>query len=338
MATLKNTTLSDTGFIRLPAGTTGQRPGSPTVGMSRFNTETKQLEYYDGYAWLNIYEKSGYITSASGGTTTTDGNFRIHTFTSSGTFTVSTIVGAPTVEYLIVAGGGGGHNNAGGGGGAGGLLTGTISVTTGSYTITVGAGASGASYPATNGSNSEAFGFIAIGGGGGGPGTGDAWYGQTGGSGGGGASITSMGDITLAAAIGQNGTNGQGTPGGHGMLFSDPTFRGGGGGGGALRPGNPAPTGSGPVFGGGRGGNGFTSTITGSAVTYGGGGGGGSGTYSPVVFNEGGAGGGGRGGWAGASAVAGTANTGGGGGGGYNGTGAGAAGGSGVVIVRYRFQ
>ena len=60
----------------------------------------------------NFYGKSKYI-SASGGTITTYGNYRVHTFSSSGTFTVSQ-VGDITgnIDYLIVAGGGGGGRNS----------------------------------------------------------------------------------------------------------------------------------------------------------------------------------------------------------------------------------
>jgi hypothetical protein len=54
MANLKNTIINDTGHLTLPAGTTVQRPGSPTQGMSRFNTTTKVIEYYDGTAWISV--------------------------------------------------------------------------------------------------------------------------------------------------------------------------------------------------------------------------------------------------------------------------------------------
>ena len=68
---------------------------------------------------------------ASGGTITnyTDGpvSYRVHTFTSSGTFVVNTlsagISGGDDIEYLVVAGGGGGGQNLFGGGGAGDLRT-----------------------------------------------------------------------------------------------------------------------------------------------------------------------------------------------------------------------
>ena len=87
----------------------------------------------------------------------------------------------------------------------------------------------------------------------------------------------------------------------------------------------------------GSGGSGRSNLITGAAVTYAGGGGGGRGNRT-VTVGAGGLGGGGNGGFGSTAAIAGTNGLGGGGGGGgavdgttYNG----AAGGSGVVIVRY---
>jgi hypothetical protein len=84
--------------------------------------------------------QSGGVTkiTATGGTITYSGGMTIHTFTTSGTFTVLTAPPSPTVEALLVAGGGAGGNFAGGGGGAGGLIynaTKSISVT--AYTITI---------------------------------------------------------------------------------------------------------------------------------------------------------------------------------------------------------
>ena len=58
---------------------------------------------------------------ATGGTTATSGNYKIHTFNSSSNFVVSSLGNqSTTVEYLVVAGGAGGGNSNGGGGGAGG--------------------------------------------------------------------------------------------------------------------------------------------------------------------------------------------------------------------------
>lgn len=45
MATLQSTNISDTGYLQLPSGTTGQRPTGAT-GLIRFNTDTGQVEYW----------------------------------------------------------------------------------------------------------------------------------------------------------------------------------------------------------------------------------------------------------------------------------------------------
>jgi len=130
--------------------------------------QTATFVYVDGTeGWINIQETSNSVTGnpnivATGGTITTCGNCKIHTFTGPGTFTVSNISTTPAnneVSYLVVAGGGGGE---GGGGGAGGFreykapttpytaspLDGnpggtSVTLTTTSYPITVGAGGSG---------------------------------------------------------------------------------------------------------------------------------------------------------------------------------------------------
>ena len=62
--------------------------------------------------------------SASGGTVTTSGNYKIHTFTGPGTFTVNCVSNLNSnniVSYVVVAGGGTGGGGVGGGGGAGGF-------------------------------------------------------------------------------------------------------------------------------------------------------------------------------------------------------------------------
>ena len=61
---------------------------------------------------------------ASGGTITTSGAYTIHSFTSSGTFTVNSAPDDAVVDYLIIAGGGGGGGRGGGGGSYGGAQTG----------------------------------------------------------------------------------------------------------------------------------------------------------------------------------------------------------------------
>jgi hypothetical protein len=51
MALLKNTSINDTGFLKLPNGTTAQRPVSPSTGMIRYNTDLSLLEYWNGAEW-----------------------------------------------------------------------------------------------------------------------------------------------------------------------------------------------------------------------------------------------------------------------------------------------
>lgn len=275
---------------------------------------------------------------ATGGTITTDGNYKVHTFTSSGTFQILQNSGA--VDSLVVAGGGAGGSGslvAGGGGGAGGLIyTIAENMTPGSYAVTVGAGAPPAADGAqTNGSNSSFNGHTAIGGGRGGS---NALACASGGSGGGGNGTGN--------SPGSSGTVGQGNAGGQGIRDGGDTYAAGGGGGGASAVGaNGTSSGNGAA-----GGSGVSNSITGSAVFYAGGGGGGG--YQGTGGAGGGGGGGGGGGFTtggaggGGGATSGTtgnlanggnggANTGG-GGGGAGGTSGG--GGSGVVIIRYQFQ
>jgi|688.fasta_scaffold116270_3 hypothetical protein len=59
MATLKNTTINDTGYLQVPSGTTAQRPASPVNGMIRYNTTTNALEGYAAGSWVNILGQLG---------------------------------------------------------------------------------------------------------------------------------------------------------------------------------------------------------------------------------------------------------------------------------------
>ena len=278
--------------------------------------------------WTNVGEGSGNVVPAvlpTGGTITTDGNFKVHTFTGSSQFVISDLdaVIGNTVEYLVVAGGGGGGANShGAGGGAGGYLTtSNFSVTSQAYTITVGAGGNGGTAPGGPGNvgeNSVFSTITALGGGFGGRGA----TGGNGGSGGGGS-------WTFAAGL---GTAGQGNNGSSGKS-SAPNYPGGGGGGAGAVGGASTST----VAGAGGAGVSNDIKITGTNVFYAGGGGGGS--YNGGTIGAGGTGGGGDGATQTDVPSNGDDNFGGGGGGagGVNVV-AGANGGSGVVIIRYRFQ
>jgi hypothetical protein len=119
--------------------------------------DSTTLIYVDGtQGWTSILDNTtnkygaAYIT-ATGGTITTSGDYKIHTFTSDGCFSVSNAgnpAGSATVDYVVVAGGGGAGDNGGGGGGAGGYRTSfpggsSLSVSIQTYPVTVGSGGTG---------------------------------------------------------------------------------------------------------------------------------------------------------------------------------------------------
>ena len=324
--------------------------------------------------WLVINETdtsqasaNAYIT-ATGGTVVTCGDYKTHIFTSDGTFCVSAGNGPfSVVDYFVVAGGGGGGTNGygGAGAGAGGFRVSnsyliaaptmsplsnpaTISsLTPGSYPVTVGAGGAGNAPPSSpltgNPGSNSVFSTITSAGGGGGGGAAPAFplqFGLPGGSGGGASNACASGGSGNTPPVsppqGQNGGigSGSGTRGG-----------GGGGGAGAVGSNSPGPTVGGP----GGIGSYIADTFMGptapsygesgpvSSTRYFAGGGGGS-NETTGTKGTGGIGGGGDG-YQNASGpgCAGVANTGGGGGGSgvpY----AGATGGSGIVMIRYKFQ
>jgi hypothetical protein len=413
----------------LPSGTTGQRPNPASAGMTRYNTTTGSLEFYDGTTWVstnliptvnsvtgNIYvgaattltlaltnatenitvryaeggstlkdvaatvtagsstttvpsevygQTSGdtisisilnqdgtpsgnaitktVLASPTGGTVTTSGSYRVHTFTSSGTFATGGFAG--TVEYLVVGGGAGavGHNS-GGGGGAGGFRTNVTGATSGrnssaeggytltastNYTVTVGAGSAGggngSGFDISNGANSV-FGVItSLGGGKGGDGQVGAPSTRLGAPGGCGGGVRPCSDATAGS-----GTAGQGFDGGSGTC--EVPYPGGGGGGAGAN----GTTRATPQTQAGPGGVGIQSSITGTATYYAGGGGG-STQAGGTSAASGGSGGGGVGGYPSAGPGGnGGANTGGGGGAGDGAASASSGnGGSGIVIVRY---
>jgi len=306
--------------------------------------------------WQAIQDSTSNVTGtplficATGGTiTTVCTNFKVHTFTSSGTFTINSAPSAPNnnVSYMVVAGGAGGGRSAGGGGGAGGFREGQtpaapytgsplknssgLPVSVQAYTITVGAGGAGSTANPVRGANGGVSTFSTItsaGGGGGGSDASPVYSGNPGGSGGGtrANTNTSGGTGNTPPTSPAQGTNGGNT--------SSPPYPGcnASGGGGATAAGvnngsgTPSPTQ-------GDGGAGATTSINGSPNSFAGGGGGPNNNPGPA--GDGGTGGGGNGGGCGQCQSAGTANTGGGGGGG---TANGNAGGSGIVIIRYKFQ
>jgi len=316
--------------------------------------------------------------AATGGTVTTSGDYKIHTFTGDGCFVVSNIGNSPVnplggpdvVDYLVVAGGGGGgaganSGNGVGGGGAGGYRESSgaasgcytvsplgsgvsgITVTATTYPVTVGGGGAGQPVPSTgpsapgNGSNSV-FSTITSTGGGAGGNRGDPNCAAQDGGSGGGATGGYLGGTSGAGGIGN--TPPVSPPQGNSAGNNSPGSMGGGGGG-ATSSGTGG-SGANPTGTAGVGGNGATSSINGTPTTRAGGGGGGAGGGGPAGVGGGGAGGPGGGGRGGdedntpSPAQAGTSNTGsgGGGGGGSDPGRDGANGGKGIIIIRYKFQ
>jgi hypothetical protein len=305
---------------------------------------------------------------ATGGTETTSGNCKIHTFTGPGTFTVSkTAIAAANNElsYMVVAGGGaGGTGYQSGGGGAGGFreykspvtpytaspLDGNpggtaITVSAQAYPITIGGGgtAPSSNCEAGGNGNSSVFSIITSTAGGGGGAhsnpSGPQNVGRNGGSGGGAG--RRCGSHSGGSGNTPPVSPSQGSDGGDTSPPYVIPYNGAGGGGATAQGTNTSGSTVGP------GGAGATTTISGSPTAYAGGGGGGgyaspASSSTPSNTGSGGTGGGGNGAVGTVtSAQAGTANTGGGGGGAAHPTAStniGGSGGSGIVIIRYKFQ
>ena len=364
---------SAAGIVKLPAGGTAgdtiaikdyagnfatnkltiQRNGHNIQGVANdgligTNRASVVLVYIDATrGWLYTNESNvgdlqqATFIGATGGTVTTSGDYKIHSFTGDSNFVVGSLGNPSTpttyrakVDYLVIAGGGGGGSDGsdglGGGGGAGGMresdgksggcytasplkaACGALTVTAQTYPVTVGGGGTNC----TSGSNSIFSTITSAGGGKGGIRN----SGAAGGSGGGGAH-----ENTGSAGNTPPVSPPQGNAGGNGVN-SAPVYPAGGGGGSAE---------AGNTDGNGQGGDAVATHITGSPVEYSAGGGG---AVQDGARKTGGGGGGGLGGDPSNPGVAGTANGGHGGGGGSSPGRAGGAGGKGIVIIRYKFQ
>ena len=349
-----------------------EKIGGTTIDVT-LDTEGQSvtLVYVDAtQGWITTADSTENVAGnafveATGGTITCCGDFKIHTFTGPGTFTVSNAAACAAdnlVSYMVVAGGGGAGQNRSGGGGAGGYrevvsptspYTGSptegyatpgnrITVTATGYPIVVGGGGAGGTAPTVNGTNGSTSTFSTINSAGGGGGMADGGIptggAGAGGSGGAGSNSQPGGAGNTPPVTPSQGNNGAASISGAGG--------GGGGGAGAVGGTMPSPTVAG------EGGTGVGTEIN-PSPTYGtpgpsgplryfaGGGGGGIGFPTGISSPSIGGGGGGIGGDpdGGGVAPAGAVNTGGGGGGTGEPSGStGGAGGSGIVIIRYKFQ
>ena len=146
------TVTSGSATVAVPAAVYGQTAGD--------SIEIKVINS-DGTLSANSITKT-VVALPTGGTITTSGSYRIHTFTSSSSFVVPSGVTLTDVQYLVIAGGGGGGcgSSAAGGGGAGGYRSSVPGQSSGggasaesviasmganTYTVTVGAGGAGVS-------------------------------------------------------------------------------------------------------------------------------------------------------------------------------------------------
>jgi len=330
----------------------GEKVGGVELPEFRVTTSNKKLEftYIDSSTGWAVTENSTqaqfttaddptflvkYVT-ATGGTVTTSDDYKIHSFTGDGCFVVScagNAGGSNTVDYLVIAGGGGTGYDKKQGGGAGGYRESSgaasgcyttsarnscvsgLTLTVSTYPVTVGGGGGpgGSPYctPSAGGSSSIFSTITSTGGGSGSP---DPLTSTPLGSDGGSGGSYGAGNTPPTNPV-------QGFPGLNAPAGG--TLNGGAGGAGAA-----ATNGSG--------GAGVTSGITGSDVVRASGGGGGDDQPNPTPAAT--PGGGGKGGRrCGPCGTSGSANTGGGGGGsGANSPGFG--GGSGLVVIRYKFQ
>ena len=302
--------------------------------------------------WLNTMDSTSNVRAnpnltATGGCITTCGDYKIHTFLAPGTFCVANVSATPannTVSYMVVAGGGGTPGGGFGGGGAGGYREyrapvsgcyavspkngnpgGTaITVTAQPYPIQVGGGgAAGPAPPAPReGAPGDVSSFDTVTSAGGGQGksngAGPTGNGNGGSGGGGGRDGTPAGSGNTPPTTPPQGSNG-----GVGQ-FGSPNYGGGGGGGATGSGGCGSPSAGGP------GGCGATTSINGTPTARASGGGGGA--YSGPGGGSAAPGGGG------AQGSNGSTNTGGGGGGSVGSSSTGKQGGSGIVIIRYKFQ
>jgi hypothetical protein len=368
----------DTNNVTIASALINGATGSPILSTKG---QAITFIYVDGTrGWKAVQDNTQNISGATyvvatGGTITECGDFKIHTFTSPGTFTVCSVgnpSGSNSVSYMVVAGGGGGGRGTtvpaaggGGGGGAGGFREGKASsdcytasplnapaglpVTVQGYPITVGAGGAGDNcLPAGGSGSNSVFSTITSAGGGGGAFAAANLSPGVGGGSGGGAGAGNPSASGAPAAGGSGNTPPVSPPQGNdGGTITYAGWRTGGAGGGALNAGTTNPCTQTQSIGGAGAGTEInpspsygTSGPSAPLRYFAGGGGAGSGVAAEARSDSVGGGGQGMGDdnilW-----TSGQTNTGGGGGGGTDspspslGSG---SGGSGIVVIRYKFQ
>ena len=134
--------------IDLGSITTSQRDALSGIpaGTVIYNSTDKIIQHWNGTAWVSMSN----VFAATGGTVSTSSRsgYKVHTFTSPGTFEVAGAAGS--VEVLIIGGGGGGGSGncsgyeSGGGGASAVYFNNNMSLQPGAYPVSVGGGGAGA--------------------------------------------------------------------------------------------------------------------------------------------------------------------------------------------------
>ena len=89
-----------TGFV-IPVGNTAQRPGSPTTGITRYNSETGLLEIYDGSSWESMGDYAATVDSFDGDNSTTDFVMSAESTTDGTIVDINGVVQLPTTAYTV---------------------------------------------------------------------------------------------------------------------------------------------------------------------------------------------------------------------------------------------
>lgn len=97
--TVDGVQMSGTGAVRVPAGTTAQRPTTPAASMFRYNSTTAQFEGYNGTAWGTV--------GGGGGATGASGNqvFYENDQTVTANYTITTNKNAMSAGAITIASG-----------------------------------------------------------------------------------------------------------------------------------------------------------------------------------------------------------------------------------------
>lgn len=107
MGTLKNTTINDTGYLKLPSGTTEQRPINPSPGYVRWNTTQQFVETYNGSSWTSLPYVAPVLNGSTSILAAPSGNYLYENgFTTTGTYWLNGGSGAYQAYVKMDYGGG----------------------------------------------------------------------------------------------------------------------------------------------------------------------------------------------------------------------------------------